>query len=392
MINRQLKTKLIELSNYYPVVSVMGCRQSGKSTLVKDTFPDYDYIDLEDHDVLVQALDDPKGFIEQCSNKTIIDEAQFAPELFSAIKVYVDQNKEKGHFILSGSQNFLLSKHITQSLAGRVGITELLPLAYKELYYSLYNNAVDDVIINGAYPGLYVDKIPPSIFYSNYLNTYIERDAGTFLSVRNIVDYENFIRLLAANVGQLLNYSHLARDIGVDLNTIKNWISLLVSSYIIKIIPAFAINIKKRIVKSPKVYFTDTGLLCYLLGIKDKNALMRNSFYGHIYENFIFMESIKKYTNSNSKYSLFYYRDTNKNEIDLIDCSDKSNPLAIEIKATKSIQKKHNKVLKSAQEFLNLSNIKKQIVYRGNREFLFQDSKVIPELKFLLSCDYQNLA
>ncbi|MDO5329251.1 MAG: ATP-binding protein [Coriobacteriia bacterium] len=385
MIKREITNNLQKMTEYYPVVSLTGPRQSGKSTLVKEAFPGYEYFNLEEKSLYFEALNNPEGFINNIKGKAIIDEAQLVPDLFSAIQVAVDKKQENGNFILSGSQNFLLSENITQSLAGRVGICELLPLNYYELYNSEYKTNINQFILHGGYPRLYVNKTPMSIHYRNYLRSYVKRDVEGYLRVRNSMDYERLISLLASNVGQLLNYKRLSNDLGVEINTVKSWISLLISSYIVYIVPSYSTNIRKRVIRTPKIYFYDTGLLCHLMRIHDETTLLHDEKYGLIFENFIMTEMVKSYFNSLQDHYLYFYRDSHGNEIDIVDITNPRNVVVAEVKSGMTMMNKYNKVLYKAEEELNIKQLKKQIIYNGDRNFDFDGTKVISAESFLLS-------
>lgn len=266
--------KLRDMSEWFPVVSLTGPRQSGKSTLIKAVFPEYEYLNLENPEVRRAAIDDPVGFIRRRPDRLIIDEAQYASELFSMIQVASDERGGAGQYVLSGSQNFLLMHNIQQSLAGRVGMLKLLPLSYQEL--SDTQISLGTYLIRGGYPRIYDAGIPTDMFYQNYLMTYVERDAGGLLDVRNLSSFRKMIGLCAACVGGLLNLSRLAADAGVATATISSWLSILQSSYLVFLLQPYAGNMRKRLTKAPKLYFYDTGLLCHLLGIHDERSLMNH--------------------------------------------------------------------------------------------------------------------
>lgn len=385
MITRTAKNSLEKLASYYPVVSVTGPRQSGKSTLVKATFPNYKYINLEDVTTFKRADDDPTGFIKNLKKPAIIDEAQLVPEIFSQIMLYVDEHQQNGKFILTGSQNFLLLKQISQSLAGRVGLLKLLPLSYNEI--KQFNNKVDyiDTIINGGYPRLFVNEIPADIYYEDLINTYIERDIKGFQSVRDTNTFYILIRLLAQHPGQILNYNRIANDLNITYKTVRDWINMLIASYIIYLVPPYSTNIRKQITKSPKVYFYDTGLVCHFQNINNTNSLINDSNFGHIFENFVFNEKIKDITNKLKKNNLAFYRNKYKQEIDMIDSSSKDYLIATEIKSGATLKDEHIKTLQNSENLLNFKNIHKKFLYRGEESFRYKEIDVINIEDFLKS-------
>lgn len=390
MIKRELENKIKELACYFPVVSVTGPRQSGKSTLVQMAFPDYDYLNLENPSIYNRALNDPVGFIFNLTNKTIIDEAQLVPEIFSVTQLYVDKNDIPGSIILTGSQNFLLSKKINQSLAGRVGIAKLLPMTWTEIAKSKYATNTESIILQGGYPRLYTKNFSTKMYYDNYIDTYIKRDVEGYLSVRNSIDFEKLIILLSQNCGQLVNYNRLANDIKVDIKTIKNWISVLVSSYIIYLLPAYSTNTRKQIIKTPKIYFCDTGLLCNLLNIKSTAQLINHDKFGCIFENFVIMEQIKHYLNNLDRLNINYYRDKSRMEIDMVDCTNHDSIVTTEIKSGMTFKPSFNKVLKQSDYLLNSKKISKSIIYRGEHTFNYEGTNVMHIDDWLKSLNVPN--
>ena len=332
MIGRTLADGLIELASGYPIVSVTGPRQSGKSTLVKATFPNHRYLNLEDPAIRARALADPSGFIANNPGPLIVDEAQYAPELFSAIQAVSDESGQPGQFVLSGSQNFLMMKALRQSLAGRVGMAKLLPLSMAELEHAGGVPDIPDVILRGFYPRLHASKIPTTLFYENYVDTYVARDVTGYLDVRNESAFRTFMKLCAARVGNLVNMTSLASGVGVSVPTVKNWLSLLESSYVIRLLQPYYANLGKRLTKTPKMYFIDTGLLCHLLGIKSVSDLVNSEVYGAVFENFVIAEQLKAHLNRLQAPELYFYRDDSKVEVDLVDLTSVPASL-VEIKS-----------------------------------------------------------
>ena len=336
MIERILKEKLLKLAGVYPVVSVTGPRQSGKTTLVKAAFPKYEYITLEDPDIRQLIAEDPRKYLQNRQKGLIIDEAQRLPEIFSYIQGIVDESNKTGAFILTGSQNFLLMEKISQSLAGRVAILKLMPFSIKELNNANINiNEPDELIYKGMYPRLYDKNILPVDYYPYYIQTYVERDVRLIKNFINQSAFIKFMKICAGRTGQLLNINELSNVTGVNRITINSWLSILEASYIIFFLQPHFKNYNKRLVKMPKLYFYDTGLACSLLGIKNSEQLSLHFNYGSLFENFIINEFIKHNLNAGTTPSLYFWRDKSGKEIDLLlDNGDKLIP--VEIKAAKT--------------------------------------------------------
>lgn len=376
MLKRDLSSHLTKLAGWFPVVSVTGPRQSGKSTLVRATFCDYEYLNLEDPEVRTAALEDPVGFVRSSPPRVIIDEAQYAPELFSVIQAVSDERGDAGQYVLSGSQNFLLLKSTKQSLAGRVGITTLLPLSYREA--RPVTSGIDDFALAGGYPRIYDVGMPPTVFYGSYLSTYVERDAREILDVRNVSDFRRLISLCAASVGSLLNYTRLASDLGVAVTTVRSWISLLETSYVLYLLRPHHANLRKRLTKTPKVYFADTGLLCHLLNISSVQELLAHPLRGEIFENLVVSERLKLHLNKGEAARLSFYRDEDKREIDLLDWTDASKPLAIEVKSGETYREHHARHLKKVGEELGIDPRGRIVAYRGSQSYRVDRATVMP--------------
>lgn len=367
MIERTLALSLEELAHYYPVVSVTGPRQSGKSTLVRATFPNHRYINLEDPSIRARALADPSGFIANNPGPLVLDEAQYVPELFSAVQAASDASPQAGKYVLSGSQNFLMMRAIKQSLAGRVGIAKLLPLSFPEIQDLYPSEQIAQLVLRGFYPQLHVSDIPTDLFYENYTDTYVTRDVVGYLDVRNEADFRTFLRVCASRVGSLVNYSSLASEVGISVPTVKNWLSLLESSYVVRLLQPYHANIAKRLTKSPKLYFYDTGLLCHLLGIRSLEQLVSGDMYGAIFENYVVIEQIKLRLNHLRSPELYFYRDDSKVEVDLIDLTD--NPaLLIEIKSGQTYREAFGRHIRSVGKLLPMQT-RGMVVYGGQGTF-----------------------
>lgn len=385
-IPRTLESKLQQAATWYPVVSLAGPRQSGKSTLAKHAFPDYDYVNLEDPQIRAAALEDPVSFIRNRPSHLIIDEAQYAPELFSMIQVVSDERGSAGQYILTGSQSFLMMESISQSLAGRVGLSTLLPLSYEELQKTMqYEYEVDEFTFVGGYPRLYATDMPPVVYFANYIETYVERDVGDIVDVRNKASFRKLLEMCALNVGSLLNYSSLARDTGVAAATARSWLSILESSYLIFTLQPYHSNARKRLAKSPKVFFYDTGLLCNLLHITSIEQLVNHEMFGAVFENLIIAETMKRHLNNATRPELFFYRDDSKREIDLLDFTDPSNRCAVEIKSSRTYHGKYAKHLNSVCDGLGIAQDNRFVVARVEESYRAKECQVITARDWLLA-------
>ncbi|KAA8816597.1 ATP-binding protein [Bifidobacterium callitrichos] len=385
MIPRLMSEQVKRSATWLPVVSVTGPRQSGKSTLVRSVFPEYDYLNLENPELRNKANADPISFIKDRQPPLIIDEAQYAPDLFSMIQVTADDIGKPGQFILSGSQNFLLLKQIKQSLAGRVGVLRLLPLSYAEAVRANPAMTVEEFIITGGYPHLHDAHIPRSIFFESYLGSYIERDVADYLDVRNLTAFRTFLRLCAQHVGGLIRETSMANEAGVAYRTVKSWLSILESSYITFRLPPYFSNLNKRLTKTPKLYFHDTGLLCHLLRIETIQDLQEHPLFGEIVENLVISETVKRYYNALKVPELYFYRDDSKIEVDLIDCThSQTKPELIEIKSGRMYHDRFAKHLRSIGSLLNVPNDHRTVVMRTEGVYHDHDITVSGLKDFLL--------
>lgn len=319
MIQRQLYTKASQLLEKFPIIAITGPRQSGKTTFSKQLRPEYSYVNLEDITNREFAKNDPKGFLNTYKNGAIIDEIQYVPELFSYLQVFTDERNQVGEYIITGSQNFLLMQQISQSLAGRVALFTLLPFSLKELKDSEYSfSNWESYAVSGSYPRKILFDIDGRDYYANYLSTYVERDVRLLKNITNLDLFQKFIFLVAGRVGQLFNQSSLGNELGVDNKTINSWMSLLETSYIAYRLYPYHSNFNKRIVKTPKVYFYDTGLLSFLLGIKSEQELSQHFAKGSIFENLIITEFLKNAYNKGDTPIFYFWRDHANNEVDLL--------------------------------------------------------------------------
>ena len=352
MITRHIKELVLEAATQYPVVAVTGPRQSGKTTLCRELFPDYIYVNLEKPDTRQFAIEDPNGFLAQFSKPVILDEVQRVPELFSYIMPLVDEHRKMGEFILSGSQNFHLQEAISQSLAGRCSTLKLLPLSYREIHgkanhdlFQLCNEpligsndagSAFEQIFRGGYPPIYDRNINPTNWYAQYTQSYLERDVRSLVNVGDLETFERFLRLAAGRSGQILNMDSLASDAGISPVTAKRWISLLSASYIAFLLKPHSKNFNKRLIKTPKLYFYDTGLLCYLLNIRSASDLTLHSQRGAIFETYIISELTKSSYNAGIEPPFYFWRDSQGHEVDLL-IENGEKLLPIEIKSGQTV-------------------------------------------------------
>lgn len=318
MFSRQMTSELSDLAQHYPVVTVIGPRQSGKTTLVRHTFPDKPYVNLESLDLQEMARADPRGFLESYQSGAIFDEIQRVPQLLSYIQVMIDEREDKGIFILTGSHQFKLREAITQSLAGRTAMLTLLPMSLSELDRAGFRLTLDETLLQGGYPRLYKDNLNPTKAYSSYFQTYVERDLRQLAYIKDLTQFQKFVQIAAGRIGQLLNLEGIASDVGVSSNTIKEWISILEASFIVIRLQPYHENFGKRAVKSPKLYFTDVGFACFLLGIENTTQLARDPLRGNLFENLVLLELIKHRLNQSLPPNLYFYRDTRGHEVDFI--------------------------------------------------------------------------
>lgn len=349
----------------YPVVVLTGPRQSGKTTLLKAGFSDYRYVNLENPDYRNYALSDPNGFLSEYDGFVIFDEVQRVPELFSYLQTKVDNDQIMGQFILSGSQNFHLMRSISQSLAGRAALFKLLPFDQSEMKQA--NWLSDDYAVNlhrGFYPGVYDRDIPAKVFYSNYIQTYVERDLSELIQVKDLKQFRNFISLCAARAGQLLNLNSLANECGISQPTAKSWISVLETSYIVYLLQPYHSNFNKRITKSPKLYFYDTGLLCFLLKIPDSSSLKISPYKGNLFENYVVNEYVKQNYHNNRLIDFWFWRDAVGHEVDFLwQATEKLN--LVEIKATETIMPEMFKGLSYFEKLAPQLVASKALVHTG---------------------------
>jgi len=362
-IKRDISKEILRLSQHFQIITITGPRQSGKTTVSKQSFPDYKYFNLEDISIREIISLDPKKFLRKNSKGVILDEVQRMPDLFSYIQVIVDEEKD-ARFILTGSSNFSLLQNITQSLAGRTALLTLLPLSLQELKEKS-KSKTNTLMFNGGYPAIWAKNIPTSDIIRNYFNTYVERDIRQLIKVKNITRFNTFIKLCAGRVGNEFNASALSNETGVSNLTIQDWLSILETSYIIFRIPPFYKNIGKRLIKAPKIYFYDTALVCYLLGIENEEQLATHPLRGNIFENLVALEFLKSRTNKGKEPNFYFYRDKSQHEVDILTL--KGNKfMAYEIKSATTFHKSFIVNLQYLKKILKDDLISTQIIYDGD--------------------------
>lgn len=375
MINREIAHKTIQFASQYPVVTITGPRQSGKTTLCRMLFGKKAYVSLEDVDVRDFARIDPRGFLARFPNGAVIDEIQRVPDLLSYIQTIVDKNQKDGFFILTGSQQFELLEGITQSLAGRTALVRLLPFTLKEAYGTRVKEVtLDKVLYTGFYPRIFDKHLNPTESMGFYINTYVERDLRMLINIKDLSKFEIFLKLCSGRTGQILNLSSLGNDCGVNHVTIKSWISVLEASFIIKLLHPYYKNFKKRLIKAPKLYFLDTGMACFLLGIQNPGQLSTHPLRGSLFESFIVSEMLKARFNAGKTDNQFYFRDNIGNEIDLI-CDHGTHIVPVEIKSGQTVSRQFFKNLKY---FCKLTDTIKtpSLVYGGDQTFKQQGIQI----------------
>lgn len=375
MIERKIQTEIIRLASEYSVILIQGPRQSGKTTLCRMLFPEKPYFSLEEPDIRSRAEQDPRGFLSSVPDGAVLDEVQRVPSLLSYIQRIVDEKKKKGMFILTGSSNLLLSESVSQSLAGRVAIFRLLPLSFEEASELQSGWSAESMILNGFYPQLLNEKMSRSEFYRNYVNTYVERDIRTILKIK---DYDNFRRFLvsvASRIGTNVDLTAISSESGVSTKTVSEWLSVLEQSFICYRLPPYFVNRTKRLVKTPKLYFYDTGVACSVLGIENEEQLSSDRLRGSLFENMIISDMLKRKYNSNSGEDYYFYRTSDGIEVDAVRAyGRKLYPIEIKMSSTfdPSWAKGLNVFLKEYED----SAASGCIVYGGEEEFQFRDIEI----------------
>ena len=366
-IKRKIESTILEAAKYFPVITVTGPRQSGKTTMLKQIFPHLHYYSLEDLDTRSFAMGDPVRFLHLHEDGMILDEVHNYPELLSYIQGIVDEQPHK-KFVLSGSSNFALLKKVSQSLAGRSGVFELMPLSIEEVKGQIeYVDDADQLLYQGLYPAVCSCKNIPKFLYPSYVKTYLERDVRDLLNVKDIRLFNMFLKLCAGRIGSVFNASEIAGEIGVSSKTIQAWVSILQASYVVYLLPPYFENSRKRLTKSPKMYFCDTGLACTLLGIESAEQLAFDKMRGHLFENLIVVELLKRRLNEGKESNLYFYRDSNQNEVDIL-VNNGSSLDAIEVKSAMTYNPSFEKALLKVNEWVNPPVGKRTIIYAGTLE------------------------
>jgi predicted AAA+ superfamily ATPase len=376
MIKRHIEPKLRQWAEQYPVITVTGPRQSGKTTLCRALFKNKPYLSLEDIDNREFAKTDPRGFLAEIPDGAVLDEIQYAPDLVSYIQTIVDETPSPGKFILTGSRQFEMMEKVSQSLAGRTAVARLLPFSFGELYKNSDEITVDKMLYAGFYPRIHDQNLNPTEALSFYVSTYIERDVRQILAVTDIDRFETFLQLCAGRTGQLLNMQSIGNECGVTHNTVKSWLSVLQASGIIKLLRPWHANINKRLVKSPKLYFLDTGLACFLLGIRKSEHLQGHPLRGALFETFVISEAYKQHDNAGLPEQLWFCRDSNENEVDLL-AGRAGHLKAWEIKSGKTVSADYFKGLTALDRHLGGFKTR-SIIYGGEKAMTRQETNIIP--------------
>lgn len=385
MVRRALARQLFEAAKQYPVVTVLGPRQSGKTTLLRMAFPKKPYYSLEDPDVRLAAEADPRGFLGQSPDGAILDEVQRVPDLLSYIQGIVDEGNRPGMFILTGSHQPKLHEArgdagISQSLAGRTAMLTLWPLSFGELRQYKREWAPFELVVKGGYPRLHEEGIDPRRFFNDYLQTYIERDVGSLMQLRNVSLFQKFLMLLAGRIGHIVNAKSLSDEVGVSHTTIQNWIEVLKASYAVFELPPYFENVRKRVVKSPKIYFTDTGFACFLLGIHDQRQAERDPLRGGLFENLVIVEILKGAINRGIRPEVYFFRDSSGNEVDLI-IREGGKLIPVEIKSAATFSPGFLKGIMSFASLPGISVTPGAVLYAGEKSFEVHGTRIFNPLK-----------
>jgi len=381
-IKREIESELQELASQYPVIMITGPRQAGKTSLARKTFPGKPYFSLENPDVREQISLDPRAFFSANPDGAIIDEFQRYPDILSYIQGIVDEKKQKGQFILTGSNNVIMLSQVTQSLAGRVALLKLLPFTIDEVSVVRKDYHIDDYLLNGFYPGIYSEGLNPVKAYRNYYETYVERDIRQLLQVKDLIYFQRFLKLCAGRVGQLFNASSLATEVGVSSMTIHAWLATLQATFIVFMVQPWSANISKRMVKTPKLYFFDVGLASYLLGIENVNHVATHPLRGALFENMVTLELLKKRFNAGLDNNLYFYRDNHGNEVDVLQESGYQLNL-YEIKSGQTFTSHFLNGLDYLRKLIPDRIVNSNLVYAGEQEMTINGHQIM---------NYKNLS
>ncbi|MEW5891286.1 MAG: ATP-binding protein [Pseudomonadota bacterium] len=381
MIERDITAELKQSAVEYPVVTILGPRQSGKTTLARTTFPDKPWVSLEDPDVRMAAEADPRGFLGQFPEGAILDEVQRLPLLLSYLQGIVDREAGRGRYILTGSHQPRLHEAVSQSLAGRTAVLTLWPFCFSEL--RRYRTAWDpfELIVRGGYPRVHEEGLDPRRFYNGYLQTYVERDVRALIQLRDLSAFQKFLVLLAGRAGQVANMAALANDVGVSANTLRQWLSVLKASYLVFELAPWFENIGKRVIKSPKLYFADVGLAAFLLGIHTAEQASRDPLRGNLYENLVVAEVLKRLCNAGRRPELYFYRDTHGNEVDLLIRRGRQL-IPVEIKSSSTFSPDFLKGIRKFREAAGEALVAEGFVlYNGELRHAARDVRVLNPLR-----------
>ena len=374
-LNRTIEGIIREASQYFSVISVTGPRQSGKSTLLKHLFPDVPKYSLKDVNVREFAEHDPIAFLHQHPNGMFIDEIQKVPQLLEYIQGIVDDNPDC-RFLLTGSSNFELLHGLCESLPGRAGVYELLPMTYHETASTMGELSLDDFLYSRLYPAICSKKNKAKFFYPSYVKTYLERDVRDLLRIKDQMQFMKFMKLCASRVGSIFNASDIGAQLGIDNKTVSNWLSVLQASYLVTLLPPYYENISKRLVKSPKLYFNDPGLACFLLDIESPRQLERDKMRGAIFENYVVMEVIKHRYNRGLLNGVYFYRDSNRNEVDIL-LKEEGEITAIEVKSSMTYHTSFEDSISKLSDWIKTPVTNKMIVYTGDFENTTGNIKIL---------------
>lgn len=376
MFNRNLYQELTDTAKQYPVIGLVGPRQSGKTTLVKQVFHNKPYANLEKPDIRLLAEEDPERFLAKYPDGVILDEIQRAPKLLSYIQVIVDEKKQNGQFIITGSHQLELHEAISQSLAGRIGLLHLYPLTLDELKAANIELSLHSQILHGFFPRIYQENLNPTKAYRNYLHTYIEKDVRLISEIKNLTQFHIFLKLCAGRIGQILDYASLSNEVGVSAATIKHWLSVLEASYLVfRLVPYYE-NFGKRIIKAPKLYFTDVGLAAYLLDLEKISQVERDPLRGNLVENLAVVELLKYRTNLGLDPNIYYFRDSNHNEVDVV-IREGNQLIPVEIKSSQTYNRSFLKGIHYFKQLVKERCSRSYLIYAGDTEQEIQQTMLL---------------